>query len=106
MNRKDFENDEQWWKYRDYLLRNFGKFWSEKEQKFVNASGLDICYEVCPECEYEVPLENAKLKTPHKCPHCNKYIMPCNLCDDCDNSCNWQRLNRETGKIEENENEN
>lgn len=63
----------------------------------------DVTFEMCPECDTEVELKGAKLKTPIKCPNCGKYIMPCNLCyeRDCDNSCKWQKLNRETGKIEE-----
>lgn len=61
----------------------------------------DISFEICSECEAEVMLKGAKLKTPIKCPECGKYIMPCNLCDYCDGDCKWQKLNRETGKIEE-----
>lgn len=60
----------------------------------------DFVYEVCPICEQEVQLENPKLKTPQKCPHCGKYIMPCALCEDCDNSCNWFNLNRNTGEFD------
>lgn len=61
----------------------------------------DISFEICPECEAEVMLKGAKLKTPIKCPKCGKYIMSCNLCYKCDDSCKWQKLNRETGKIED-----
>ena len=72
----------------------------------------DISFEICPECEAEVMLKGAKLKTPIKCPSCGKYIMPCNLCYDCDcgcdcgcggcdDICKWQKLNRDTGKIED-----
>ena len=59
-------------------------------------------FEICPECDTEVELRGAKLKTPMKCPNCGKYIMPCSLCYEkgcgCDDSCKWQKLNRGEAK--------
>jgi len=55
--------------------------------------------EICPMCEHEVILSNAIIKQPIKCPKCNKYIMPCNLCDKCNNNCGAEYLNHKTGKI-------
>lgn len=44
-------------------------------------------YELCPYCNNEVVLKNARKLVPQECPVCKKNIMPCNLCDTCDNSC-------------------
>lgn len=35
MTRDDFETEEQWNNYQFYMLKNWGKVWSEKQQKFV-----------------------------------------------------------------------
>jgi hypothetical protein len=46
----------------------------------------DICYEWCPECEYEVKLKNEfKLQ---KCPKCRKLILPCSICPTNYEGCN------------------
>lgn len=43
--------------------------------------------ELCPYCNSEVELKNAQCLVSQECPVCKKQIMPCNLCDVCDNSC-------------------
>lgn len=48
---------------------------------------MTISYELCPYCNSEVELKNARKMIPQKCPVCKKSIMPCNLCSSCDNSC-------------------
>lgn len=47
----------------------------------------DSSYELCPYCNNEVELKNAHKYIEQECPVCHKKIMPCNLCDTCDNIC-------------------
>ena len=42
---------------------------------------------VMPYCGNEVELKNAKKLVSQECPVCKKMIMPCSLCDSCDNEC-------------------
>lgn len=44
-------------------------------------------YEICPHCEEEVLLKDAKLKTKQKCPCCGRMILPCSLCEDFSRCC-------------------
>lgn len=39
--------------------------------------------ELCPYCNKEVVLKNAREKVAQPCPSCKKLIYPCNLCDTC-----------------------
>lgn len=39
-------------------------------------------YEICPHCEEEVLLKDAKFKMKQKCPSCHRMILPCSLCSD------------------------
>ena len=43
--------------------------------------------QLCPYCGNEVELKNAKKLVSQECPVCKKMIMPCSLCDSCDNEC-------------------
>lgn len=52
-------------------------------------------YELCPYCNNEVELKNAHKLKEQECPVCKKHIMPCNLCDTCDNSCGKAVINKE-----------
>lgn len=52
-------------------------------------------YELCPYCNNEVELKNAHKLKEQECPVCKKHIMPCNLCDTCDNSCGKAVINQE-----------
>lgn len=50
-------------------------------------------YELCPYCNNEVELKNVHKLKEQECPVCKKHIMPCNLCDTCDNSCGKAVIN-------------
>lgn len=54
----------------------------------------EINYELCPYCNNEVELKNAHKLTEQECPVCHKSIMPCNLCDTCDNKCGRANIGR------------
>lgn len=54
----------------------------------------EISYELCPYCNNEVELKNAHKLTEQECPVCHKSIMPCNLCDTCDNKCGRANIRR------------
>lgn len=41
-------------------------------------------YELCPHCNTEAKLRNAKKFKPQRCPHCGKWILPCSLCEEHD----------------------
>lgn len=55
----------------------------------------DISYELCPYCNNEVELKNAHKYIEQECPVCHKKIMPCNLCDTCDNICGRANIRQE-----------
>ena len=64
---------------------------NQLKQSFTNKRDRDlsaVVYEWCPECEYEVELEN-KFAV-QICPQCGKEILPCSLCFDCVNPCPLQ----------------
>lgn len=54
----------------------------------------DKVYELCPFCSQEVELKNAKKCVAQECPVCKKPILPCNLCDSCDNACGQANTNK------------
>ena len=47
----------------------------------------DDTYEVCPHCENEVKLVEAKKKVYQECPVCKKKILPCSLCEQEEMNC-------------------
>lgn len=52
-----------------------------------------VCYELCPECENEVVLENGfAVQT---CPECGKPILPCSICDGCRTPCPLEKYKTE-----------
>lgn len=45
---------------------------------------MTTVYELCPHCEQEVELKDAKKKVFSICPECKKLILPCALCTEKD----------------------
>lgn len=43
--------------------------------------------EFCPCCEEMVTLKNPLPKVPQRCPNCNRWILPCSLCNGNCNGC-------------------